>query len=325
MRVFTPHRRTAVVLGIATAVLTGFGVSPASAKAPATVSTAKLLSYCNPLAPARSELFSALSAFQPAVLGRGGDAREPDTGQIAEDLPASAVGKAGKSFKATVPVWFHVISDGSIGNVTSQQIADQMQVLNLAFAGFYGGATSGFSFKLAGVDRTDNASWFYARINSNEERAMKQALHRGGAEMLNVYSSTADAYLGWAYLPDIVTKPGQTYKDGIVFDWESMVHTSTRYAAQYDLGQTLTHEAGHWFNLEHTFYGACNAKGDFVADTPPEGTPTRGCPIGKDTCPDPGLDPIHNYMDYSYDSCYEEFTAGQVQRMRDSWLLYRAS
>ena len=112
--------------------------------------------------------------------------------------------------------------------------------------------------------------------------------------------------------------------DGVVIDWESIPGTSTTYAGRYDQGETATHEVGHWLDLEHTFYGGCSAKGDFVADTPPERTPTSGCPAGKDTCTAPGLDPIHNYMDYSYDSCYTEFTPGQTQRMRDAWLLYRA-
>ena len=52
--------------------------------------------------------------------------------------------------------------------------------------------------------------------------------------------------------------------------------------------------------------------------------PTSGCPEAKDTCAEPGLDPIHNYMDYSYDACYEEFTPGQVARAQDAWLFHRA-
>jgi hypothetical protein len=256
-------------------------------------------------------------------LGPGSTLREPDLGQAADNLPAPAQGQAGPNFSATVPVYFHVVSDGTIGSLTTAQIDAQMNVLNNTFAGGEGGTNTGFAFQLAGITRTDNAKWFYAGPGG-AEKDMKKTLHQGGANALNLYSTTAGPYLGWAYLPDILTKPGQAYLDGIVVDWESMPGTSTTYAGRFDQGETATHEAGHWLNLEHTFYGKCTERGDFVADTPAEKTPTSGCPIGKDTCDAPGLDPIHNYMDYSFDSCYTEFTPGQAQRMRDSWLFFRA-
>ena len=104
-----------------------------------------------------------------------------------------------------------------------------------------------------------------------------------------------------------------------------MPGASDSYAGRFDEGDTLTHEAGHWLNLEHTFFGQCNKTGDFVDDTPPQKKPSAGCPEGKDTCRQPGADPIHNYMDYSDDPCITEFTPGQAQRMRDAWLFYRAS
>ena len=78
---------------------------------------------------------------------------------------------------------------------------------------------------------------------------MKHTLHQGGPDALNFYTTTAGAYLGWAYLPEIVTKPGQVYLDGVVVDWESLRGVSDTYEGRYDQGETGTHEVGHWLNL----------------------------------------------------------------------------
>jgi hypothetical protein len=308
------HQRRIRILAALTVLLTGLVAATAGPAAAAPAATA--FDSC--------AAFDSVTALTSSTrLARGEDVvREPALTATYAALPDTAKGKGGPGFRATVDVWFHVVSDGQLGDVTQKQIDDQMTALNLGFAGFYGGAKSGFKFRLVGVTRTDNAEWFYAGPSTKAERDMKKALRRGGWATLNVYSTTAGAYLGWAYLPGL--PEAQQYLDGIVSDWEAMPGTSDRYADRYDLGFTLVHEAGHWLNLEHTFYGGCNAKGDFVDDTPPERTPTSGCPEGKDTCPEPGLDPIHNFMDYSYDACYEEFTAGQVARGQDAWLYHRA-
>ena len=64
--------------------------------------------------------------------------------------------------------------------------------------------------------------------------------------------------------------------------------------------------------------------GDYVDDTPQESTATSGCPTNKDSClGDVGLDPVHNYMDYSTDQCYTEFSPQQQQRMISMFGLYR--
>jgi hypothetical protein len=311
--------RKIVLLATAALAVLAVTAAPAGAK----VAPGSYL--CNGWEAAGSGVFDGLSSLTSqsgTARAAGNVVREPALNATYEALPDSAKGNGGAKFRATVPVWFHVVSDGAIGNVTQAQIDEQITVLNLAFAGFYGGVKSGFKFELAGVTRTDNADWFYGGIDGSSERPMKRALHRGGFETLNVYSTTAGPYLGWAYLPGL--PDSNLYLDGIVSDWEAMPGTSDRYKDRYDLGLTLVHETGHWVNLEHTFFGGCNAKGDFVDDTPAMKVPTAGCPEGKDTCSEPGLDPIHNYMDYSYDACYEEFTAGQVARAQDAWLYFRA-
>jgi Pregnancy-associated plasma protein-A len=244
--------------------------------------------------------------------------REKDTGQVVRGIPPHAQGAAPADFNVTVPVYWHVITNGSLGNITNAQINSQIQVLDAAFA------ASDFSFTLAAITRTNNATW-YASKSAGAEHAMKQALKVDDDSVLNVYTTSGGAYLGWAYLPEI-TDTAQAYLDGIVIDWRTLPGVSDEYEGVADEGDTLVHEAGHWLNLEHTFFGQCNKTGDYVDDTPAQKSATFGCPVGKDTCPTkPGLDPVTNYMDYSDDSCMFQFTPGQAQRMQDAWLFWRAT
>src|SRR5215207_3836325 len=147
--------------------------------------------FCVPALVVAATLISAAPASANicdppfAGIAARGEVREPDLGQTHTDMPASAKGKAKANFKATIPVYFHVVTAGTISQLTDAQIAAQIDVLNRTFAGGEGGAKTGFSFKLAGVTRTDNAAWHYAGPGGNNEHSMKAALHQGGSEALN--------------------------------------------------------------------------------------------------------------------------------------------
>lgn len=94
----------------------------------------------------------------------------------------------------------------------------------------------------------------------------------------------------------------------------------TSNGSPYNLGRTLTHELGHFFNLNHTFQGCdganCATSGDRVCDTPPANDPEYGCPAAGTRISGCGVAQLTmNYMDYPTDACMYMFTAGQVARM----------
>lgn len=232
---------------------------------------------------------------------------------------------AGRGQASTIPVWVHVISGGAgfaNGEVPDSMIKDQIKALNQTFLGQTGGAFTGFDFKLAGVDRTQNAVWFSMTPGSAAEAQAKAALRKGDAGTLNIYTTDGGGFLGWATFPFWFA--GNPSDDGVVIDFRSM--PGGPYGSNFSLGYTATHEAGHWLGLFHTFQYGCTPFNDAVADTPAEKSPASGCPFGRDTCvakTQPGEDPIHNFMDYTFDSCYFEFTQGQTGRMQTAWVTYR--
>lgn len=222
-----------------------------------------------------------------------------------------------KMTSVSIPVAWHVVyrtrRGQQEGNIPDQWINDQIDVLNNAFSG------TGFSFFLASVDRTNSKKWYTGCYN--QDNKMKQALNIDPANNLNIYTCRpSGGILGYAYLP--ATFPESDYRHGVVLLDESLPGGN---AAPYNLGDTGTHEVGHYLGLEHTFANGCNSPGDFVADTPYEASSAFGCPVGRDTCSSAGLDPITNFMDYTDDACMDEFTAGQTSRMQSQVATYKPS
>ena len=132
----------------------------------------------------------------------------------------------------TVPVYWHVVTDGAAGAVTDAQILSQISAINRGFSGGEGGAATGFTFSLSGVTRTNNAVWYRSQ-SAGAEHDMKRALKQGGDNALNVYSTSGGALLGYAYLPEI-TDTAQAYLDGIVIDWRTIARRLDRDSGSGD-------------------------------------------------------------------------------------------
>ncbi|AKJ07683.1 pregnancy-associated plasma protein-A [Archangium gephyra] len=215
----------------------------------------------------------------------------------------------------TITVYAHVIRDSNgLGGVTSVQVSNQLNVLNNAYA------SCGFNFTVASMDITNNSTWYTASPGSAAEAAMKNTLRKGTADDLNLYfSKPGGGLLGWATFPWSYASSPKL--DGVVV-LNSSVPGGT--AAPYNLGDTATHEVGHWLGLYHTFQGNCAEPNDYVSDTPAHSGATYGCPVGSDTCASTGVDPITNFMNYTDDACMTQFTSGQCSRIQSMWSTYRA-
>jgi hypothetical protein len=138
----------------------------------------------------------------------------------------------------TIPVSFQVLSNGQMGNIPQKFVTDQIDVLNIAFAPHQ------FQFQLRETVRTNNVALFNQCSNGRDE-SFKTQLRKPSDGPNVLYFYTCDlgvaGLLGYATFPtDAAAFP---LLDGVVCRDQSLPGGSV---ANFNLGQTATHEIGHW-------------------------------------------------------------------------------
>ncbi|MCG9910282.1 MAG: T9SS type A sorting domain-containing protein [Flavobacteriales bacterium] len=235
-----------------------------------------------------------------------------------------------------IPVVVHILHNYGNENISDAQVHDAIRILNedfqkrqpdtaniaSAFKPIQGDVQ--FEFRLARKDPNGNCTNGITRtvtthtFNANEDAKTVYRNIWPRNRYLNVWvvQKLENGAGGYTYTPG--TANWLTATDGIILVNRQFggIGTSTGGALAR---RTLSHEVGHWFNLQHT-WGSSNTPGlanncngdDGVSDTPNTiGVGNQSCNTAQNTCS--SLDNIQNIMDYS--ACPIMFTVGQANRM----------
>ncbi len=252
------------------------------------------------------------------------------------------------SITIVIPVVFHVVYYKAAQNVTNERLLEQIDVLNNDYArlnqdaqstpsGFQSIASSvKIQFCLAKRDPANKPTTGIERRQTTVETFdfdNVTSYATGGldswnnSKYLNVWlCNLSGNLLGFGTLPG--TAPAS--KDGVVVSYATIGGPDAVGSHPvYNLGRTLSHEVGHYFNLIHVWgddAGACTGS-DNVADTPNQADEHYGFPAYPFiSCNNgPNGDMFMNFLDYSDDLAMNSFSAGQAARMEDALDVNRAS
>lgn len=237
----------------------------------------------------------------------------------------------------TIPVVVHILYKNNTQNISDEQIASQLAILNQdysltnpdfedvvpeVFQPF--GANMEINFVMATTDPDGNPTDGITRksVSSNFDFYNDYFLTSGEPSWdtehyLNIWVGKFDVpgLLGFAYGPEAAGDED----DGLCIDYRYFGTEGTA-EAPFDGGRTATHEIGHYFGLMHpwgeSLNGGCGVDdGDNVEDTPATDFYYEGCPSfpnNANACVvTPNGSMFMNYMDYVNDACMAFFTLGQ--------------
>ncbi len=253
-----------------------------------------------------------------------------------------------------IPIVFHILHEGGSENITDEQIMDQLEILNRDYRLLNTDANNvQFEFNASNPNhvaqpadieiqfrlatKAPDGTCFNGITRTFSSLTNAPTGQTGGSQQVDAIKQGNNVYKGeWAgnkYLNVFIAKEiggaagytmtpnnypgfgGTTMKNGIwiLHNYVGSIGTSATYSSR-----ALTHEIGHWLNLQHTWgpnnnpgnQSSCNDD-DGVGDTP-NTIGVTSCKLQENSCGDKAN--VENYMDYSY--CSKMFTEGQRDRMR---------
>ena len=255
-----------------------------------------------------------------------------------------------------IPVVFHVLHNGGPENISRDQIEDAVAILNRDYrlqnqdannvVATFQGMPADVEVEFALATKAPNSQCFsgitrtQSPLTNDGSNGLNQvsAIISGnniynqswpGNKYLNIFVvNDAGGAAGYTTNPSVFT--GSSMNNGIwvQHDYVGSIGTSDTWSSR-----TLTHEVGHWLNLDH-LWGNNNNPGnasscsqDDAVDDTPRCIGVTSCNVTSNTCSNDAVDGywttdvvdnVENYLEYSY--CSKMFTPGQKSRMRAALL-----